>query len=535
MIKKIVIQNYRIFQKFNLDLQSGMNIIVGNNDCGKSTLLEAISLVLTGHLRGKLIAQELSPYLFNEQAAKSYIDALRSGSAPAPPEIIIDLFLDDKVGSAALKGTNNLLEEDARGARIKVSLNPDFSEEYENFIKKPDNIRLIPTEYYKVDWLGFSGNGITFRSIPATASLIDASSIRLQSGADYYLQGIIDSSLDVSQRVELSRAYRSLRETFSDNPAIAGVNAELGGVPGDVTDRTLSLSIDISQKSTWESSLVPHLDDLPFDYVGKGEQNCLKILLALKNRKVADAQILLVEEPENHVSFSTMNGLIAKIASRCEGKQVLVTTHSSYVLNKLGLDNLILISSERGLHIRELPLSTVNYFKKLSGYDTLRIILAKSAILVEGPSDELIVQRAYLDRYGMLPIQNGVDVINVRGLSAKRFLDIAVPLNLKVVVVTDNDGKEPADVKEKFAKYTSNERISVHVGKDKKYRSLEPQICSVNNRQLLNSILGTSHSTDEDLMKYMSDPANKTTCALAIFESKTSITMPEYINDAISV
>ena len=163
-----------------------------------------------------------------------------------------------------------------------------------------------------------------------------------------------------------------------------------------------------------------------------------------------------------------------------------------------------------------------------------RIILAKSAILVEGPSDELIVQRAYFDRHGKLPIQDGVDVINVRGLSAVRFLDIAVPLNLKVAVVTDNDGKEPTEVKTKFTKYTSYVNITVHVGKDKKYRSLEPQICAVNDRQLLNSILGTSHSTDEGLLKYMSAHANKTMCALAIFESDTSITMLEYINDAVA-
>lgn len=532
MIEKIKIQNYRIFQDFTLDLQPGMNIIVGDNDCGKSTLLEAVSLALTKRLKGTLLDQVLSPYLFNTQTTKTYLDALRAGGTPTPPEIIIDLFLDDEVAPAALKGSNNLLGDNVPGVRIRVFLNPDFNDEYQAFIEKPENIRLIPTEYYKVDWLGFSGNGITFRSIPATASLIDASSIRLQSGADYYLRGIIDSNLEVGERVELSRAYRSMRENFSNN--LTEVNAKLSGVPGDVTDRTLSLSIDISQKSTWESSLVPHLDDLPFDYVGRGEQNCLKILLALNREKVADAHILLVEEPENHVSFSTMNRLVAKIASKCKDKQVLVTTHSSYVLNKLGLDNLILVSPERGLHIRELSPSTVDYFKKLSGYDTLRIILAKSAILVEGPSDELIVQRAYLDRHGRLPIEDGVDVISVRGLSAARFLDIALPLNLTVAVVTDNDGKEPAVVKERYAKYTSNGNISIHVGKDKTYSSLEPQICAVNDRQLLNSILGTSYSTDEDLVKYMSNRANKTTCAVAIFESDTRITMPEYINDAIA-
>lgn len=145
--------------------------------------------------------------------------------------------------------------------------------------------------------------------------------------------------------------------------------------------------------------------------------------------------------------------LVAKIASKCEGKQVLVTTHSSYVLNKLGLDNLVLISPERGLRLRDLPPDTVDYFRKLSGFDTLRIVLSKSAILVEGPSDELIVQRAYHDQHGRLPIEDGIDVIDVGGLSAKRFLDIAHPLNRKVSVITDNDGKEPTEVEAKFSKY----------------------------------------------------------------------------------
>lgn len=38
---------------------------------------------------------------------------------------------------------------------------------------------------------------------------------------------------------------------------------------------------------------------------------------------------------------------------------------------------------------------TYSYFKKLPGYDTLRLILAHRVILVEGPSDDLIVQHAY--------------------------------------------------------------------------------------------------------------------------------------------
>ncbi|HEU5403160.1 MAG TPA: AAA family ATPase [Terriglobales bacterium] len=339
MLSKIVIQNYRTFRKFTLDFDPTMNILVGDNDAGKSTILEAISLALTCRLRGRSLAQELSPYLFHKDAVREYLDNLHNGRPAVLPEIIIDLFLD-KSAPASLSGFNNLLKVDEPGVRVRIAFNPDSQADYEEFIKHPTQVKVVPTEYYKVDWLNFAGNGITFHSVPARASLIDASNIQLQNGVDYYLNGIINTHLELSERAELSRAYRSLREAFSEDEAIKKINEQLGGAPSEVSDRVLSLAIDVSQKSSWESNIVPHLDDLPVQYVGKGEQNTLKILLAL-GKKVEAAHIVLVEEPENHLSFMNLGKLMKKISDKCAGKQVFVTTHSSYVLNKLGLEKLV--------------------------------------------------------------------------------------------------------------------------------------------------------------------------------------------------
>ena len=52
-IKKVYIENFKSFKKLELDLNRGINIIVGNNEAGKSTILEAIHLALTGLLNGK--------------------------------------------------------------------------------------------------------------------------------------------------------------------------------------------------------------------------------------------------------------------------------------------------------------------------------------------------------------------------------------------------------------------------------------------------------------------------------------------------
>ncbi len=530
MLTKIVIHNYRRFRDFKLDFTPGMNILVGDNDQGKSTLLEAVNLALTGRVQGRQLAQDLSPYLFNLDITREYVQALKDGEKPPPPEMIIDLYLATSEATASLKGTNNSTGEDTYGLSFRAAYNPDFSAEYADFIKKPEAIRVIPAEYYRCEWLGFSGNPVTARSVPATASMIDATSIRLQNGADYYLQEIIGRNLSPSQRVELTRAYRSLREEFSANPAITRINTDLGANPGDVSDCDLSLSIDISQRASWESSLVPHLDDLPFGFVGKGEQSSLKILLAL-NRRVDDAHVILVEEPENHLTFARMSVLIGKISKKCADRQVLVTTHSSYVANKLGLAQLVLLTDSGGFPLSKLTASTQGYFQKLPGYDTLRLVLAMRAILVEGPSDELIVQRAYKDVHGELPIYHGVDVINV-GLSFKRFLELAVPLKRQTAVVTDNDGHDAADVLTRYSDFTKYGFITVHVGAKSDGTTLEPQLLAVNDRKTLNEIFDRSYATDQEMIDFMTN--NKTTCALAIFESETTIKMPGYIQNAVA-
>jgi len=530
MLRKIVIHNYRLFRDFTLEFTPGMNILVGDNDTGKSTVLEAVNLALTGRVQNRLLAQDLSPYLFNLDITREYILAVQEGQGPEPPDMIVDLYLEQSAATAHLKGRNNSTDEDTYGLRFRAAYNPDFAVEYAAFIKEPDNIRVVPAEYYRCEWMGFDGNAVTARSIPVTVSVIDAAAIRLQSGADYYLQGIIGNNLTPTERVELTRAYRSLREEFARNPSITEINNKLKATPGDVSDRELSLGIDISQRASWESSLVPHLDDMPFTFVGKGEQSSLKILLAL-NRRVQDAHVVLVEEPENHLSFTRMNILIGKVLKKCEDRQVLVTTHSSYVLNKLGLKQLVLLTDTGGLRLSGLTPSTQDYFQKLPGYDTLRLILAQRAILVEGPSDELIVQRAYRDIHGALPIYEGVDVIST-GLSFRRFLELAVQLQRRTTVVRDNDGSDPAEVAARYADFTVHNFISVRVGAAEGGNTLEPQLLAANGRAALNEIFGTSYVTDEDLVKHMT--SNKTTCALAIFESETTITMPGYIRDAVA-
>lgn len=76
-----------LFEDFVLELTSGLTILVGDNNAGKSTLVEAIRLALTGRLGDRWLWNTLSPYLFNQQTAAAWAEAVQAGQKPPPPEM----------------------------------------------------------------------------------------------------------------------------------------------------------------------------------------------------------------------------------------------------------------------------------------------------------------------------------------------------------------------------------------------------------------------------------------------------------------
>lgn len=88
LIEKIKIKNYKCFDDwFTIHLNKGVNILVGDNESGKSTILEAANFALTGILQGRYLKNELSQYLFNHKVVSTYISEVKKGINPPLPEI----------------------------------------------------------------------------------------------------------------------------------------------------------------------------------------------------------------------------------------------------------------------------------------------------------------------------------------------------------------------------------------------------------------------------------------------------------------
>jgi len=543
-LRKIKIENFKIFESFELDFNQGLNILVGDNEVGKSTILEAIHLTLTGMINGKYLNTELTQYLFNNSVVDRYFARIKSKIPLPPPHIKIELYFDEcKEIASYMGGINSDRDNNAFGLKCIISLEP--SAEYEELVKT-GNIKTLPLEYYDAKWITFGDKTLpSTKAIPIKSAMVDSSLARYQNGSDIYISRIVRQSLEPADTVKISQAHRNMLEVFITDDSVKKINKKISG-NANITDKEISLSVELLSKNAWESTLVTCVDSVPFHYIGKGEQCVIKTRLALADKKAKDAYVILMEEPENHLTHTKLNHLLDVIASECDGRQVIITTHSSYVANKLGLENIILLNTG-GKKSRLVDLSgdTPAFFKKLPGYDTLRLVLSKSVILVEGASDELIVQKAYMKKNNneRLPIADGIDVISV-GTSFLRFLEIACKLNKRIVVVTDNDGDVTA-LEKKYMEYLGkNAKDNILISYDKQnhtpsepsipdynYNTLENLMLSVNGFASMNAIINENHLTEDDLRKHMK--RNKTECALSVFEYIGDIKFPDYIMEAV--
>ena len=289
--------------------------------------------------------------------------------------------------------------------------------------------------------------------------------------------------------------------------------------------------MDQSSRTSWETGIVPQVDEIPFAMSGQGQQAAIKVALAM-SRTAGTSTFVLIEEPENHLSYTSLTRLVSRIEDLAgDDQQLFVTTHNSFVLNRLGVDKLLLLHDGRTTKLTDLGEGTANYFRKLAGYDTLRLVLARKLALVEGPSDAIVLERAYRDKVGKLPIGDGVDIVSMGGLTFQRALELCSCLKRQAVALTDNDGHQVADILAPLSSLLLPGKRIMLVSDPAKGKTLEPQICAVNDDDLLRRVLGVTPVADPPT--WMSN--NKTEAAIRIFDSAESVTFPDYINEAVDL
>jgi putative ATP-dependent endonuclease of the OLD family len=254
-IWKLKIKNFKCYAgTFEISFNEGINIVVGSNESGKSTILEAIHLALTGMLNGRYVRNDLTSYLFNLDIEREYIASLATDKPLPPPEIEIELFFSGAGPKLAeLEGDGNSEGKKASGVVYKIELDQNnYGDAYAELLEVGE-LKSIPVEYYTATATSFARKAITARNIPIKSALIDSASSRLQNGSDVYISRIVRDSLDEKERASISQAHRKLREAFMADNNLELINKRITAA-AKISQKSVSISVDLSSQTAWSYS-----------------------------------------------------------------------------------------------------------------------------------------------------------------------------------------------------------------------------------------------------------------------------------------
>lgn len=526
MIERVRINGFRCLRDVDFKPRPTRNILVGPNASGKSTVLDAIGLALTGRLNGRPAAEALNPFWFNLGIVRDFFAGRKAGEAVAPPTIKIELFLKDQDELQRLVGVHHSLGDSSShpGITFEVFPNPEFVNELEQQLVDGE---LLPTEYYMTSWRNFGDGPLYARPKAISTAIIDGRTIRSFAGIDFHMKQILDEHLSAEDKAQIAVDFRTVKLEM-EKKHLSEINDSLATDDFTLGPESFGLGMDQTRGTAWDAHVIPTVDQVPFAQSGLGMQAAVKVTLAV-GRNSDEARVLMIEEPENHLSHTTLNQLLARIDQEAgKEQQYFVTTHSSFVLNRLGLNSLTFVTDGDVQKGFEISAESTSYFQRQPGYDSLRLVIAPRVILVEGPSDEMIVERVFADKYKKSPIEMDVDVVCLRGTSFRRGLELATALDKPCAAIRDNDGKDHAHWAEPLEQYLSDSR-KLFVGPVHAGTTLESQVTFANEDARLRGLL--SLAGDENAEAWMID--NKTEAAFRIASSSQPFTPPEYLREAI--
>ncbi|MDY7893057.1 ATP-binding protein [Aeromonas caviae] len=196
MITKIRIRGYRIYKDFTLYPNPKKNILIGDNDAGKSTLMEAVSLALNGRIGGRNVLDELNPHWFNSELVDQFVAARNAGDKPSFPEILIELYLRDDAELQVLCGAVNtdVPTNACPGVFLRIFPNEEYQDMLDEWLKAPSE--LLPVEYYMYEWRSFADCELIKRPRVLSVATIDSRTVKSTTGVDYHLRQILSDHLN---------------------------------------------------------------------------------------------------------------------------------------------------------------------------------------------------------------------------------------------------------------------------------------------------------------------------------------------------
>jgi putative ATP-dependent endonuclease of OLD family len=439
------LSNFRKFKVLNISFNNGLNLLVGENDSGKTAIIDAIKYVL--HTQSH---EFIRPCIEDFHLSGNEDEAKRS-----------EVFVIECV----FKGFKDY---EAKSFLEWIGFDSDNGFVLRVWLK---GTRKDGRVYYDLragsDKEGHQLGGEVRDLLRATylKPLRDAES-ELTPKRGSRLSQILDSHDQFSDK-EDHRLKRILRLT---NKAIENYFSKydgkdlLGDINGYLEDFSIKDNSLSSKFQVGDNSLKSILEKLSLklfgqkisgnNFQGLGSNNILYIaaeLLLLKKLNYSGLKLALIEEIEAHLHPQAQIRLIDAIQKIGEENniQFILTSHSTNLASKVKLDNLIVckVGNAYPMGPSSTKLSRGDYYFLERFLDSTKanLFFSSGTILVEGDAENILVP-AIAKYIGRDLSRGGVSIVNVGSTAFLRYANIFLreegeEFRVPVALISDVDVK----------------------------------------------------------------------------------------------
>lgn len=420
----------------NLDLNftEGLNVLIGENDSGKTAIIDAIKIVLKTHSY-EYIKIEADDFYNNsdrlrielkfkgllDEEAKNFTEWLTWEGQGENSTSILRVFYDVRRKDYKILPSEVKAGADTEGYSLTAEAREYLKATYLRPLRDAEN-ELISKRNSRLSQILLGDDIFKEKDIPHP--LVEEFKNINSSIEDYFKEGA--EGADIKKKIDsyIKGFYGEEKESLFE--------ASKNDIKSILEKLSLSLN---GQKN-----------------VGLGTLNRLFMaaeLLHLNKKNWEGLRLGLIEELEAHLHPQAQMQVIETLQKQ-EEVQLIITTHSPNLASKIKLKNLIICNGDNafpmGDEYTKLEKSSYVFLEKFLDVTKSNLFFAKGVILVEGWAEEILIP-SLAKAIGFDLTAKGVSVVNVGNLGfdhySKIFLRKNAPfMDIPVAVVTDCDVRE---------------------------------------------------------------------------------------------
>ena len=519
-IKTLRITGFKKFASLQIDFNEHMNILVGENEAGKSTVLDAIRTVLNQQYRNadKAVLKDL----FNREMVEAFLADPRIETLP---KVVIEaeLILNPKGKDSEYFYGEIYGERKPKESKYGIRFECAFNEELGYGLAQSIQEGNIPYEYYSLSWKTFGNKPYYYVKRPLQFISVDTSNSGTASSFNYYNRTLFSSKYDPATQTKAKNDFRVKLEKAFDEIDLPSI------------DEHRRFGVD-GKKVILETILSVYEDSIALENRGSGMESLIKTQITLDKKNGLD--VILIEEPENHLCYANLRTMLNEISIRQATSQLIISTHSNMIASGLNLNNVLWIANDRVVSLKSVERTVADFFVTANNNGFLQLLLSKKAFLVEGATECLLLPLFYEQLVGNRIEEDGINIISCNGISYKKYLSIAKETGKRIAVITDNDKKQRRiDEAAEFNRHNTNQ----HIFMSSKVEEWTWEYCVYQiNQSLLDSMMEFKPGADylfhgEDYGQAVGYMLNhKVEIAYQMLLSGKSFEVPKYVKEAIT-